>query len=178
MAASFPYIPPVASIYSMNPRGRPKGNFSGDRQVLMGRNPQPRMQIMTPLPAFDRARAVQALQFTLLFVACCATAIAAGDPAKGKEAYSQRCAACHSIEYNGTGPAHHGLIGRKAGAVPGFPYSAALKASTVTWTDETLDQWLADPEKFIPGQKMWVTVPDSAERRNIIEYLKAASGRG
>jgi len=68
-----------------------------------------------------------------------ASAIAAGDPARGKESYAQRCSACHSIEYNGTGPAHGGLFGRKAGTVPNFPYSAALRASSVTWSEESLD---------------------------------------
>ena len=108
-----------------------------------------------------------------LFTAGPVSAIATGDPAKGKDAYGQRCAACHSIEYNGTGPAHRGLLGRKAGTVPDFAYSAALKASAVIWSDETLEKWLSDPEKFIPGQKMWISVPDVAERQNIIAYLRS-----
>ena len=119
-----------------------------------------------------RLSTTRLLPLICLFAACRASAGAAGDPAKGKETYAQRCASCHSIEYNGVGPAHGGLLGRKAGTVPNFAYSAALKASSVTWSDETLEKWLSDPEKFIPGQKMWVSVPDSVERRDIIAYLK------
>ena len=122
--------------------------------------------------SFLRLPVTRVLPLIYLFASCTASAIAAGDPAKGKEAYAQRCAACHSIEYNGAGPAHGGLLGRKAGTVPNFAYSAALKASSITWSDETLEKWLSDPEKFIPGQKMWISVPDSAERQNIIAYLR------
>ena len=96
-----------------------------------------------------------------------------GNPAKGKETYAQRCAACHSIDYNGAGPSHRALLGRKAGGVAYYAYSAALKASSVVWSAQSLDRWLADPEKLIPGQKMWVSVPDAVERQNIIAYLQS-----
>ena len=119
-----------------------------------------------------RLSVTRALPLLCLFAACRASAIAPGDPAKGKAVYAQRCAACHSIEYNGTGPAHGGLLGRKAGTAPNYAYSSALKASSVTWSDETLDKWLTDPEKFIPGQKMWIAVPDPAERQDVIAYLR------
>lgn len=101
------------------------------------------------------------------------TANAGGDPVKGRSAYAQRCAACHSIDYNGAGPMHRGLLGRKAGTVPDFAYSAALKSSGVIWSVETLEKWLSDPEKFVPGQKMWISVPDPAERQDIIAFLQA-----
>ena len=128
--------------------------------------------IMTTTLSFLRLSASRVLPLLYLFAACRASAIAPGDPTKGKAAYAQRCTACHSIEYNGTGPAHGGLLGRKAGSVPNYAYSSALKASSVMWSDETLDKWLSDPEKFIPGQKMWVSIPDPAERQDIIAYLR------
>jgi cytochrome c len=99
---------------------------------------------------------------------------AEGDAAVGKALYTARCAACHSIEYNAVGPTHKNLIGRRAGTAPGFAYSAALKNSSVVWNDETLRRWLADPEKFIPGQKMFVSVPDEQERAHIVAYLLQA----
>ena len=105
------------------------------------------------------------------------TASAAGDPANGRSAYAQRCASCHSIDYNGTGPMHRGLLGRKAGSVPNFSYSAALKSSGVTWSVETLDKWLSDPEKFIPGQRMWISIADPVERQDIIAFLQAQTSK-
>jgi cytochrome c len=119
-----------------------------------------------------RASAKRALPLCLLSL-CVGPALAAGDPAKGQAVYAQRCSACHSLEYNGAGPAHRGLLGRKAGTAPDFAYSTALKSSSVTWSAETLNEWLSDPEKFIPGQKMWISVPDPAERQDVIAYLQA-----
>ena len=100
-------------------------------------------------------------------------AYAEGDVARGKDLYTQRCAACHSANYNGVGPAHAGVFGRKAGTAPNYTYSPALKASDVVWSDDTLAQWLADPEKLIPGQKMWMTVPTAGDRQDLIAYLKS-----
>jgi cytochrome c len=97
-----------------------------------------------------------------------------GDAAVGKTLYAARCAACHSMEYNGVGPTHKNLIGRKAGTAPGYAYSDALKNSSVVWNGDTLRRWLTDPEKFIPGQKMFITVPDAQERANIVAYLLQA----
>jgi len=94
------------------------------------------------------------------------------DAARGLTLYQSRCVACHSVAYNGVGPAHQGIFGRKAGSAPNYVYSAALKASNETWTEKTLSSWLADPEKFIPGQKMGVSVQDVSERQDLIAYLK------
>ena len=99
---------------------------------------------------------------------------AEGDPAAGKLLYATRCAACHSLEYNGVGPTHKGLIGRRAGTAQGYTYSNALKNSSVVWEEATLSRWLTDPDKFIPGQKMFVSVPDAKERADIVAYLLQA----
>ena len=97
---------------------------------------------------------------------------AEGDIARGKDLYVLRCAACHSVDYNGVGPAHAGVFGRKAGSAPNYTYSPALKSSGVVWSEDTLAKWLADPEKLVPGQKMWITVPTAGDRQDLIAYLK------
>jgi len=114
---------------------------------------------------------------TQLFVAaaCCAVAmptVAAGDAEAGRALYQTRCVACHSLDYNGVGPAHRGVFGRAAAQAQGFAYSDALKSSHLVWTEEALDRWLADPEKTAPGQRMGVNVPDARERADLIAYLK------
>jgi len=106
-----------------------------------------------------------------------ANALGAGDAEHGKALYESRCTACHSIEYNGAGPAHKGLLGRKAGSMPGFGYSKALRDSGVVWNDETLSKWLANPEAFIPGQRMFVQTPEASDREDLIAYLKQATRR-
>ena len=104
-------------------------------------------------------------------------AAAAVDVETGRTIYQSRCAACHSIEFNGVGPAHKGVFGRRIGQAPGYAYSTALKAATGRWTAENLDKWLSDPEKFLPGQKMGVSLEQAADRANVIEYLKSVSAR-
>ena len=99
----------------------------------------------------------------------------AGDPKQGKALYMNKCYGCHSVDANRVGPMHRGVFGRKAGSVPGYAYSPALKASTVVWDQTSLDKWLTDPQKLIPGQKMNFTVDDQAERADIIAYLKSVS---
>jgi len=103
------------------------------------------------------------------------TAIAAGDATAGRALYQARCTACHSLDYNGVGPAHRGVFGRTAGQAAGFAYSEALKASHVVWNEETLDRWLSDPEKFVPGQRMGINVPEAKDRADLIAYLKTAT---
>jgi len=112
-----------------------------------------------------------------LFAALAAlpAAHAEGDAAAGKQLYAARCAACHSLEYNGVGPTHKNLFGRKAGSVPGYSYSNALRQSGVTWNEETLTRWLSDPEKFIPGQKMFISIPDPRERADLVAFLMQAT---
>ena len=67
---------------------------------------------------------------------------------------------------------HKNLIGRKAGSAPGYGYSPALKDSKVVWGPDTLTRWLTDPEKFIPGQKMFISVPDAKERSDLVAFLQ------
>lgn len=99
---------------------------------------------------------------------------AAADPAKGKEIYG-RCLACHALEYDRVGPRHCGLFGRRAGSVPGFAYSAAMRRSKIVWNEKTLDRFLANPLKTVPGTAMtYAGVPDASERADLIAYLKQA----
>jgi cytochrome c len=108
----------------------------------------------------------------LLFLAAYPMIANAGDAARGQTLYQTRCTTCHSIDYNGVGPAHKGLFGRKAGSVADYAYSPAVQASTVIWSAQTLDKWLTNPEKFIPGQKMGFMVPNAKDRADLIAYLK------
>lgn len=99
-------------------------------------------------------------------------ALAASDAANGAVLYKSRCSACHSVEYNGIGPMHKEVFGRRAGQASGFAYSSAVKASKLVWTEATLDQWLTNPEKLIPGQTMGISVDEANERADLIAFLK------
>lgn len=101
-----------------------------------------------------------------------------GDAKKG-EADFITCKTCHAIEagVNKIGPSLHGVVGRKAGIIPGYTYSAANKNSGLTWTEEKLFQYLEGPQRIVPGTKMsfagWPTDPQ--KRADVIAYLKSNS---
>jgi cytochrome c len=102
-------------------------------------------------------------------------AAAAGDPVHGAQVY-KTCAACHALEKNGAGPKHAGVVGRTAGMVRDYRYSAALQKSGIVWTDETLDKWLADPQALVPGTKMFFNLDSAQDRADVIEYLRQNGG--
>lgn len=104
-----------------------------------------------------------------------AGAAQAADPGHGEQVY-RRCIACHALAQDRTGPRHCGLLGRRAGTVPGFDYSAAMKRSRIVWTTATLDAFLADPMTVVPGTAMgYAGVKDPVERADLIAYLAQAS---
>lgn len=108
-------------------------------------------------------------------------AAATGDVERGAQVF-RSCAACHSLEpaEHRTGPSLAGIFGRDAGTIPGFTrYSSALEAADVTWTEETLDAWLADPQAMIPGNRMtFPGIGDDQARADLIAYLEAATAEG
>lgn len=98
---------------------------------------------------------------------------AAGQSAEsGKQLFEKRCSGCHALDRDKEGPRLRGVYGRVAASVDSFQYSEALKKSGITWTDETLEQWLTDTEKLVPGNDMTFHVEKGAERTDIIAYLK------
>lgn len=101
----------------------------------------------------------------------------ASAPNEGASLYQAKCGGCHSIAANKIGPAHKGVFGRKAAMVAGYNYSPALRASNITWDAKTLDQWLQGPQKLVRGSKMYLVVPDPAQRAAIIAYLKSDAAR-
>lgn len=103
-------------------------------------------------------------------------ATAGGDAMRGQVLYKTMCMSCHSIDYNGVGPAHKGVFGRKAGSAADYNYSPAVKSSAIVWNGTTLDHWLSNPEKLIPGQKMGYMVPSAQDRADLIAYLQKETG--
>ena len=94
-----------------------------------------------------------------------------GNSARGKTVFEKRCAVCHAMNADREGPRLAGVYGRKAGSVPTFAYSAGLKRSNWTWTEETLDKWLSDPDVLVADNNMSFSVPSAQDRRDLIAYL-------
>jgi nitrite reductase (NO-forming) len=98
-----------------------------------------------------------------------------GDPDAGAKVF-RKCQACHSAEpgQNRVGPSLFGVVGKEAGAVEDFNYSAAMQDSDIVWTPENLDAFLTNPREFMPGTKMIVPGLRAAEdRSDLIAYLVA-----
>lgn len=93
-----------------------------------------------------------------------------GDPVAGGKLYAA-CMGCHSLDDNDVGPLHRGVVGRKAGTAHGYAYSAALKGAGIVWTPAMLDLWLTNPQKLVPGSKMYFSVAKAQDRADIIAYL-------
>ncbi len=115
------------------------------------------------------------------FLASSAYAADAGDAAKGKQVFN-RCRQCHTFDPNGKshmGPDLYGVVGRKAGTLPGFRYSDPMEkasAGGLVWTPEKLDTWLTDPRAMIPGTHMsFAGLKKAQDRADVIVYLQTAS---
>ena len=99
------------------------------------------------------------------------------DVEKGKAVFEQ-CAACHSLDGTGDydGPTLKGVIGRKAGSLEDYRYSAAMKRSDVVWDAATVDKYVADPQAFIPGNRMaFAGISDKMQREDLIAFLAVAT---
>ena len=102
---------------------------------------------------------------------------AEGDAARGKTVYA-RCAACHDLNTGATrlGPSLKGVIGRTSGTSPGFNYSQALKDKAVVWNAASLDQFLAAPPKYVPGNRMaFPPMANAKDRADLIAFLEQSA---
>lgn len=96
-------------------------------------------------------------------------------PPDGATLFKRQCGVCHTAaagEPNRQGPNLHGVVGRTAGKLEGFRYSPALAASDLQWDAATLDAWLADSAKLVPGSVMPYRQANAAIRGAIIDWLK------
>ena len=107
-----------------------------------------------------------------LLAAFAAVGGARGDTIVGRSAFEKRCTGCHALDHEKTGPRLAGVVGRRSGTVPGFPYSDALKKSAVVWNETVLEKWLTDPETVIPDTDMAFRLDNPVERAAIIGFLK------
>ncbi|MCW2275866.1 c-type cytochrome [Rhodoblastus acidophilus] len=98
----------------------------------------------------------------------------AGDPAAGEKIF-QKCHACHNIgpdAKNAVAPVLNGISGRHSGAYPGYAYSDANKNSGITWDEATFKDYIAAPQKKIPGTKMtFPGLPNEKDRDDIWAFL-------
>jgi cytochrome c len=95
--------------------------------------------------------------------------------ASGQLAFNNTCRTCHIVKEgdNRLGPNLHNVIGRKAGSLPNYPFSSAMKEAGFVWDEEKLDRFIANPDELVPGNGMkpYGGLPSSDERKKIIAFL-------
>ncbi|MBC7779500.1 MAG: c-type cytochrome [Proteobacteria bacterium] len=104
-------------------------------------------------------------------------ALAQTDLKRGEKLYTE-CRACHSLEagVNTVGPTLAGVVGRKAAALDEFRYSPAMKRSNIAWSRQTLDEFIADPQKVVPANRMpYSGLADAKDRADLIGYIVQAA---
>jgi cytochrome c len=102
-------------------------------------------------------------------------AAAGGDAKMGQTLFNENCAVCHSFargEPNKIGPNLFGVVGKASGSAPGYMYSPALMNAKLTWDNKNLNEYLAGPQKKVPGTKMgFPGFSDPSEQQDVIAYL-------
>ncbi len=109
-----------------------------------------------------------------LLLAGFTTAALAADPAAGQSIFKSQCGICHSAApgKNGLGPTLFGVVGRQAGTVPGFHFTAAHKKLGITWDAASLDKYLTNPRAMVHDTTMtYAGLKDPAKRADVIAYL-------
>lgn len=144
------------------------------KQVQMPHNPQ-----MTPALAPTTSGQAAPVSKSPTSAAT-APAQGGGDAGAGRLVF-RKCQACHSLEAgkNMLGPSLAGVVGRKSGSEPGYNYSPAMKQASLIWDAQTLNRYLDDPAKVVPGNKMpFPGLKTDHDRADVIAFLAASGGRG
>ena len=116
---------------------------------------------------------LQTIATAAALVLAAGMAHAQGDPKRGEKIF-ENCRACHAADgaANEVGPGLRGVFGRRAGERDDFRYSPALKRSGITWTPQTMDEFVADPQKLVPANRMpYAGLPDARDRADLITYM-------
>jgi cytochrome c len=126
----------------------------------------------------SRATALAVLATLVIAPRCFA---AEGNPTRGQRVFGA-CVACHSLQpgENMTGPSLAELWNRKAGSLSSFTrYSPALASANIVWNDQTLDDWIKDPQHLVPSNEMtFAGIKDTQQRADLLAFLKDATQKG
>lgn len=99
----------------------------------------------------------------------------AGDPGKGAAVFHAQCGVCHAASAHaapGVGPRLFGVLGRKAGTLPGYSYSPAMKKSGITWSEAELKLYLGNPGQTVHGNKMpYSGLRNPGQLEDLVAYL-------
>ncbi len=136
--------------------------FSTQRTPRLHQDHKIRSFGISALKGGKRAKLLIALMLACAFAPPASAGALVGRRRRAASRSIEACTDCHSLDKNDVGPRHRGVFGRKAGSLPDYSYSEALKSSNIVWNEETLDKWLTDPQALRPGRE---DVLSSGQRR-------------
>jgi cytochrome c len=103
------------------------------------------------------------------------------DAAAGQQVFNNACRTCHTVREgdNRQGPNLHRIIGRKAGSLPGYGYSSAMKEAGFAWDADKLERFMANPDAVVSGNSMkpFGGVASADDRAKIIAFLQSDAAR-
>ncbi|MGY8666242.1 c-type cytochrome [Bradyrhizobium sp. UFLA05-109] len=101
------------------------------------------------------------------------------DTASGQRAFNNSCRTCHTIKDgdNRLGPHLYRILGRKAGSLPDYNYSSAMKSADFVWDEEKLERFIADPDDLVPGNSMkpFGGLASADDRARIVSFLRSGA---
>jgi cytochrome c len=99
------------------------------------------------------------------------------DTESGQLTFNNACRTCHTTKEgdNRLGPNLHNIIGRKAGSLPNYGYSSAMKGADFVWDKEKLDRFIAKPDEIVPGNNMkpYGGLTSAEDRAKVIVFLES-----
>ena len=104
-------------------------------------------------------------------LASSSAALAAGDPSAGQTVFASHCAVCHSTQSGVKSRRRSPALSAARAARLQVRFSPAMKDANITWDDDNLDKFLADPPGFIRGTRMFINLPSETGRQNVIAYV-------
>ena len=119
--------------------------------------------------------ALSAMAFTLSSPSALPQASQGTEGISGQQAFNNACRTCHIVREgdNRLGPNLYKVVGRKAGSLPGYAFSSAMKEAGFVWDEEKLDRFIANPDEVVPGNSMkpYGGLASSDDRKKIIAFL-------
>ena len=95
-----------------------------------------------------------------------------------QQVFNNACRTCHTIKEgdNRLGPNLYKVVGRKAGSLPDYNYSSAMKGAGFVWDEEKLEHFIASPDKVVPGNNMkpYGGLASAEDRKRVVTFLMRA----
>jgi cytochrome c len=135
----------------------------------------PRDILVRPLDRMFVISALSGMAYMLSLPSALPQAAQGTEGVSGQQAFNNACRTCHMVREgdNRLGPNLYRVVGRKAGSLPDYAFSSAMKEADFVWDEQKLDRFIANPDEVVPGNSMkqYGGLASSDDRKKIITFL-------